>query len=212
MMEQAETLDQSGRVLGPRALKTRARLLAATELQLGRQSVRELSVVEITREAGTSPATFYQYFGDVTDAVLLLAEHVSATTAAALAEVGDEWTGEEGLENARTMVNALLDIWDEHRSLLLARNVMADEGDERFHGVRRDSVGAMIGRLATRLREIRRTGVLAPEIHTGVAAIALVAMVERIAAYSFELSQNGMSRETLAETCARIVHDGMART
>ena len=115
MAEEAVTLDQTGRVLGPRALRTRARLLAATRAQLGRQRLRELSVVDIAREAGTSPATFYQYFADVSDAVLLLAEQVSDETAAALAEVGTAWTGEEGLESARAIANVMLDIWDAHR-------------------------------------------------------------------------------------------------
>ena len=64
---------QSGRVLGPKALQTRERLLGATDDLLSKRSLRELRVVDIARKAGTSPATFYQYFRDVEDAVLLLA-------------------------------------------------------------------------------------------------------------------------------------------
>ncbi len=62
---QRKTVDQSGRALGPRALHTRQRLLDATVELLSQQSVRDLSVVEIAKRAGTSPATFYQYFKDV---------------------------------------------------------------------------------------------------------------------------------------------------
>ena len=210
-MSAVETLDQSGRVLGPRALKTRARLLAATESQLSRRSVRELSVADITRQAGTSPATFYQYFGDVTDAVLQLASDVSAETARRLEAVSDDWKGDAGLENARTLVRVLLEIWDTHRPLLLARNVMADEGDRRFFEVRRDSVGGVIGRMSERLKEIHEAGGIAKELHPGVAAIGLVMMVERLACYELELGSQGLSREELMESCARIVHDGMAR-
>ncbi len=58
------TVDQSGRVLGQRALHTRQRLLDATVELLTHRSVRDISVVEIARKASTSPATFYQYFKD----------------------------------------------------------------------------------------------------------------------------------------------------
>ena len=68
------TVDQSGRTLGPRALLTRERLLEATEELLGERSLRDLSVVEIARKVGTSPATFYQYFKDAQEATLRLAE------------------------------------------------------------------------------------------------------------------------------------------
>ncbi len=210
-MSGAQTLDQSGRVLGPRALKTRARLLVATEAQLSRRSVRELSVAEITREAGTSPATFYQYFGDGTDAVLQLASEVSAETALRLEAVSDEWRGEAGLENARTLVRIVVQVWDAHRPLLLARNVMAEEGDRRFFEVRRDSVGGLIGRMSDRLTEIHAAGGIAKELHPGVAAIGLVMMVERLACYGVELGNQGLSRELLVESCARMLHDAMAR-
>ena len=67
-------VDQSGRVLGPKAQQTRQRLLDATHALLARRGLRELRVVEIARKIGTSPATFYQYFSDVEEAVLSLAE------------------------------------------------------------------------------------------------------------------------------------------
>ncbi|MEZ5320950.1 MAG: helix-turn-helix domain-containing protein [Microthrixaceae bacterium] len=64
---------------------------------------RDLKVTDIAREAGTSPATFYQYFGDVEAAVLALAEQ--------LAERGNEqlnrlvrdttWTGRRGTARRR---------------------------------------------------------------------------------------------------------------
>ena len=43
--------------------------------------LRDLRVVDIAREVGTSPATFYQYFRDVEEAVLALAEEVGEQTA-----------------------------------------------------------------------------------------------------------------------------------
>src|SRR5262245_41368557 len=76
-VDQIQALD--GRSLGPRGVETRRRLLDATRVLLETHGVRDLRVVDIAREVGTSPATFYQYFRDVEEAVLALA-----------AEVGDE--------------------------------------------------------------------------------------------------------------------------
>ena len=55
---------------------TRRRLLKATADSLETHGVRDLRVVDIARAVGTSPATFYQYFRDVEDAVLVLADAV----------------------------------------------------------------------------------------------------------------------------------------
>ena len=55
--EPAQAVDQSGRQLGPRALSTRQGLLDATRALLRERSVRDLTVVEIARPAGTTPPT-----------------------------------------------------------------------------------------------------------------------------------------------------------
>lgn len=58
-----------GRVPGRRGQATRQKLLDCTADMLRTTSYRDLKVVDIAREAGTSPATFYQYFPDVESAI-----------------------------------------------------------------------------------------------------------------------------------------------
>jgi AcrR family transcriptional regulator len=48
-----------GRALGRRGLRTRHRSLEPTGGLLETDGVRDLRVVDIAREVGTSPATFY---------------------------------------------------------------------------------------------------------------------------------------------------------
>ena len=62
-----------GRVPGRRGRATRQRLLDCTGEMLTTTSYRDVKVIDIAREAGTSPATFYQYFADVEAAILVLA-------------------------------------------------------------------------------------------------------------------------------------------
>ena len=61
-----------GRPIGKRGAQTRRKLLDATSSLLETHGSRDLHVVEIARAVGAAPATFYQYFRDVEDAVLAL--------------------------------------------------------------------------------------------------------------------------------------------
>ena len=63
-----------GRVPGRRGLATRKRLVECTIDLLATTSYRDLKVTDITRAAGTSPATFYQYFVDLETVLLAVAE------------------------------------------------------------------------------------------------------------------------------------------
>ncbi len=206
-MAEAEprTLDQSGRPLGPRALHTRQRLLEATEELLGERSVRDISVVEIARRAGTSPATFYQYFKDVSEATLRLAEQAVGELPAVLELIDGHWRGQRGLETARAIVEAFVRHWDAHRSVLLVRNLAADEGDRRFTKVRRQALAPVIEHLAAKVAESQESGRIAAEVHPYAAAAALASILERLSAYHREIEYFGVTREHLVETCARIL-------
>jgi AcrR family transcriptional regulator len=200
-----KTLDQSGRELGPRALQTRKRLLQATHELLDRQSVRDASVVEIARRAGTSPATFYQYFKDVSEATLRLAEEAASETPALVELIDRPWRGQQGLETARDIVSAFVEHWDIHRAVLRVRNLAADEGDRRFQKVRREALTPVIEHLARRVEEAQQAGRIAHEMHPYAAAAALAAMLERLSAHHREIESFGATRDHLVETCARIL-------
>ena len=201
----ARPLDQSGRELGPRALQTRQKLLDATASLLGQQSVRDMSVVDIARTAGTSPATFYQYFKDVSEATLRLAEQAADEMPEMLEIITGSWEGEQGLVRARRLVDAFVRHWDEHRAVLLVRNLAADEGDRRFLRVRQKAMTPVLARLAEQVIGGQQAGRVDRAIVPQAAAAALGAILERLAAYHRELETVGVRREDLVETCARIL-------
>ena len=197
--------DQSGRELGPRALQTRQRLLDATSQLLAERSVRDVSVVDIARTAGTSPATFYQYFKDVSEATLRLAEQAADEMPEMLDILSGSWEGEQGLDRARRLVDAFVRHWDEHRAVLLVRNLAADEGDRRFLRVRQKAMTPVLARLAEQVIGGQQAGRVDRAIVPQAAAAALGAILERLAAYHRELETVGVRREDLVETCARIL-------
>ena len=206
-MSEGETraVDQSGRRLGPRALHTRQRLLDATVALLNERSVRDVSVVEIARKANTSPATFYQYFRDVDEATLRLAEQAAEEMPAVIQLIDDSWRGQRGLDTARAIVTAFVDHWDAYRAVLLVRNLAADEGDRRFQKVRRQALFPVIEHLARKVEQAKKQGRIPAEVHASAAAAAMASILERLAAYHREIEYFGVTREHLIETCARIL-------
>jgi AcrR family transcriptional regulator len=202
---EAKLVDQSGRTLGPRAAETRQRLLDATEELLATRRLRDLRVIDVARRVGTSPATFYQYFEDLEDAVLALAERAALEIPAIVSEIRGSFDGAEGLPRARRIVEAFIAHWDAHRAVLRVRNLASEEGDARFLGVRRRVHGPVIEALAEQVRRSRAAGRVAAGIHPFAAAAALAAILERLAAYHPELRAFGVTREHLVETSARIL-------
>jgi AcrR family transcriptional regulator len=200
-----QIVDQSGRVLGPRALSTRQRLLEATRSQLERLSLRDLRVSDIARSVGASPATFYQYFRDASDAVLHLAEEASDEMPAIVETIAGSWQGEEGVERARRIAEAFIDHWDRHHAALRVRNTASDEGDERFQEVRNRAMTPVLVALARQVEAGQRAGRVPQAQHPQAAAAALAAILERLAAYHRELERFGVTREHLIDTTALIV-------
>ena len=195
------TVALDGRPLGKRGALTRRRLLNATGHLLETNGLRDLRVVDIAREVGTSPATFYQYFRDVPEAVLALAEEVGEQTAPLRDLLEQPWRGSDGLELARALVDGFLLYWDQHRAILRTRNLAAQEGDQRFRDVRNRSLEPLTEAIAAQVAAASPEG-LAPY----AAAAALVAMMERMAAFHVDLEPYGVSRADVVETTARILH------
>jgi AcrR family transcriptional regulator len=163
-------------------------------------------VVEIARKARTSPATFYQYFKDVEDATLCLAEQAADEVPGVVELIDASWRGQKGFETARAIVDAFVRHWDAYRAVLLVRNLAADEGDRRFQRVRRRAMAPVLEHLAQRVSESQQGGRIAPEIHPYAAAAAMASILERLAAYHKELEVFGVTREQLVDTCARILY------
>lgn len=204
MTEPAVALD--GRPLGRRGTQTRRRLLDATAELLETHGIRDLRVVDIARAVGSSPATFYQYFRDVEEAVLALAREVGDELAPLAAHLDPPWDAESGLNDARALVDGFVDYWDRHRAVLRTRNLAAQERDERFREVRNNTLGVFMASLAAKIAQARDAGHVDPAVSPAAASAALVALIERMASFHRELEHFGISRADLVETTARILH------
>jgi AcrR family transcriptional regulator len=190
-----------GRSLGRRGALTRRRLLDATGELLETRGLRDLRVVDIARAVGTSPATFYQYFRAVEDAVLVLAEEAAEDLGSVIARLDEPWSD----ASSHRMVDAFIDSWSQHRAVLRTRNLAAQEGDQRFRAVRLASLRPITEALAAKITEAQRAGRVDTSMSPIAAASAMVAMTERVAAFHREIEELGVTPEALVETTARII-------
>ena len=194
------------RVLGPRALATRKRLLDATAELLESGGLLDFKVVEVARKIGTSPATFYQYFATVEDVILALSNEIGSELEPVHDAIRQPWDTEAGLRLARELVGAYMRHWDQHRAVLRIRNLAAEEGDQRFRAARLKVTEPITAALAAKVAESKSAGKVAAEVNSYAAAAAMVALLERMVAYRFELEARGVDRDALVETTARIIH------
>ena len=169
-------------------------------------------MVDITREAGTSPATFYQYFADV-DAILLdLARAAGENEQALLALFSSDWTGSDGAAKARAFVDAYMGFWHDHQAILRIRNLKAEEGASAFRRSRTRASLPIIEAMEAMIQRSQAAGRVDESLDPFAAAAAMVAMLERLLAYQKEIGQRGTTREDLRETLAGILHQTLAGT
>ncbi len=189
-----------GRVPGRRGLATRQRMLDATGALLDSVAYRDLKVVDIAREAGTSPATFYQYFPDVETAVLAMA-----------ADLGDAWYGDlsnlityrdwEGDPDgsAHRVADGMLEFWTRHKPVLRVLDMASMEGDLRFREIRANLLAGATEALMDLATERDIPG--DPMASAGV----VVGMLAHVANHQHGLERWGVSHDVLVDTVAGII-------
>src|SRR5947209_14468841 len=126
-----------GRIPGPRGLATRNRLVECTAAIVATTPYSDLRVTDIARAAGTSPATFYQYFVDLDAALLVLATQTTEIGAQLAGFIQNRrWRGKAGYAAARELVDGFLDFWQAHLPVLRVVDLLTEAGDARLRAAR----------------------------------------------------------------------------
>ena len=195
-----------GRVIGRRAIQTRRRILDATAALLREQGALDLKVIDVAREVGTSPATFYQYFADVEDAILCLAGELVERVPEFSGRIDATWTEPGGLDRARALVADYTRFWDDNGAVLRIMHLRADEREKRFQRIRvaynEQFMTAMVALVRRAQADRRLPAVMDPEAAAG----AMLAVLDRVPSYRESFERRGTSREAMVETIARILY------
>jgi len=194
-----------GRVIGERATATRRRLLDATLELLKRDGPMELKVVDVTREAGAAPATFYQYFADLDAAILALADDALDDEGPLASLLLEPWRSADDWPRVLQFVDAYAAYWDRHQVILMARTMRADAGDIIFRGARARADLMVIRRMADLVSISQNEGRLPSYLDPFATAAGMRAMAERLFIFEPSLRRRGTSREGLRNTLAAIL-------
>ncbi|MFL6238506.1 MAG: TetR/AcrR family transcriptional regulator [Actinomycetes bacterium] len=196
-----------GRVPGRRGRATRTKLLECLEGMLASSSFRDLKVTDVTREAGTSPATFYQYFPDIETAVLAIAEQMAEEGSRLRACVTDgTWRGNDAYATAEQVVDGFLAFWEQHQSLLRVIDLAVLEGDTRFRDTRVRMLNSVTSAFADVIASLRKDDDAAePTAMSG----ALVAMLAHTAAHQDGFESWDIHVRELRRALADLVYWGV---
>jgi AcrR family transcriptional regulator len=196
-----------GRVPGRRGLATRRRLLDALAGMLDTTSYRDLKVVDIARAAGTSPATFYQYFPQVEAAVLALAEELAEDGGRELRALvaGHRWDGADAASTPYLVADGFLSFWARHGALLSVIDLAALDGDERFRELRTRLLNGASLALEDAVGRARDAGRLPADTAPRAVSYVLTAMLAHVAAHQRGLGDFGVPVDQLRTTMARII-------
>lgn len=208
----SDTTATDGRVIGERAQQTRRRILDATTALVRANGALDLKVMDVAREVGTSPATFYQYFSDVEDAIYALSTEMIEKVAPIHAQMEANWHDGSlgtGLDHARRLVSDYTDFWDANGAVLRIMLLRADERDERFRQVRREYNAPFMAAMVEKVRSAQTAGRLTTALDAEATAGAMLAALDRLPNYREGFEKRGTSREAMIETVARLLYSSL---
>ncbi|PZT75926.1 MULTISPECIES: TetR family transcriptional regulator [unclassified Streptomyces] len=208
MTGQVRTVD--GRVAGRRGQATRQKLLDCLSEMLSSSPYRDVKVIDVARKAGTSPATFYQYFPDVEGAVLEIAEEM-AKEGSGLTELvaGRSWVGKSGWQTAEQLVEGFLDFWRRNDAILRVVDLGAAEGDKRFNKIRMKILNSVTGSLTESVKELQAKGKVDKDVSAAAMAGSLVVMLAGVASHQKGFTAWGVKQAELKPNLALLVHLGI---
>ncbi|KKD03372.1 MULTISPECIES: TetR family transcriptional regulator [Streptomyces] len=199
-----------GRVAGRRGQATRQKLLDCLSEMLSSSPYRDVKVIDVARKAGTSPATFYQYFPDVEGAVLEIAEQM-ATEGGQLTQLleGRSWVGKAGWQTAQELVDGFLEFWRRNDAILRVVDLGAAEGDKRFYKLRMKILNSVNNSLSDSVAELQAKGKVDKDVNPAAVAGSLVAMLAAVASHQKGFQTWGVKQAELKPNLALLVHLGV---
>jgi AcrR family transcriptional regulator len=195
-----------GRVPGRRGMATRQRLLECTAELLVATPWRSIKVIDIARQAGTSPAAFYQYFENVEAAITVLAEELVEGVGVLAGLVDGDWSEGASWTTAVAVVEGFMDYWETNRAVFRVVELTTVEGDLRFQGLRVRALNAVTVTLA-RVIATAGGGSGSPTGADPMAAAGtLIAMLAQVSGHRYGFEFWGIRTASLVDSQARLLH------
>lgn len=189
---------------GPKGERTRRRILDATAALLAERSYADIRITEIARTAGIVQPNFYTYFASIEDAVLALAREISADGLSV--HLDPDWDGEGGIEHARSLAEAAIDLWRRHREVFSIVGALADKRHGDFAAVRVNQMRALYKAFEAKIRKGQAAGRISADITPRLAGYECVGVIASAGQRYELLIASGFTHRELVETTARLLH------
>jgi len=190
-----------GRELRARGRRTMQRLLDAGSTVFAEKGYHAARVDDIVKKAKTSHGTFYLYFSSKEDLFRALAISVATEMAALAADFPPIVGGRSGRADIRAWLGRFYDLY--RRSGAVIRTwTEAEMSDSEFGRIGGGLVTEFSARIAARIRPA------APDVDPQLAAMVLVALVERTCYYHVTGSLR-TDADTMLDTLATTVQLGV---
>lgn len=186
----AASYNHYGQKIGSKGERTRRALIEATVELLQSNGLRDVSVVDVARAAGISPATFYVYFRGVPEVVLAALQDASQTSPELEDLIGRDWKAAGAAGAAARFVDAYTRLWNANGTVFRVRNLAAEEGDARFYQARMQAAGPMMLGISAAVARAQAAGRVPASLSARACAGTILMMLERLAAVG-PLTQEG---------------------
>ncbi len=194
-----------GQRLGRKGQETRARIIAVTREIIEEGTDEQLSLSAVARRAELRMSSLYNYFTDLSDLFLAVAEPViAASEDAYVGFIRKRWPDDALAEHCLTFIEAFHEFWRANAQLLHMRNAIADQHEPRIMTHRIDMARAVIRLLGQQMDAPadRFTGVeydLASVLYTGLERVVTIATDERLQAHYPPTIQPRFQGETIKQ-------------
>jgi AcrR family transcriptional regulator len=191
------------RKLRTQGRETLRKLLDAGMIVFDRRGYHAARVDDIVKVAKTSHGTFYLYFANKEDLFWALLSDVSEEMTALSASLGAVSPGRKGYDELRNWLERFVDLYRRYAPVIRAwTESETDAGERGVFGA--EVLSRFARRLSDRIREVDPPPGLDPD----VAALAMVAMIERFSYYVLTRSVS-IDHEELLDTLATMLHIGV---
>jgi AcrR family transcriptional regulator len=191
-----------GRELRARGRRTMRKLLDAGVETFAQRGFHAARVDDIVKLAQTSHGTFYLYFANKEELFRALAHEVADQMIALADSLPPIDAGPDGRSELRAWLDRFVEVYEQYGPVIRAWTEAETDGSE-FGRLGTDVLTEFARVLTGR---IRRSS--SPDVNPQIAALAVVAMIERFNYYVLSRQVN-VSRDEMLDTLARVTHAGL---
>jgi AcrR family transcriptional regulator len=191
------------RKLRSQGKKTLRKLLDAAITVFEKRGYHAARVDDIVKVAKTSHGTFYLYFANKEDLFRALLADVSNEMTQLSQSLGPIGPSKAGYDHLRAWLSGFFDMYERYHPVIRAWTE-SEVGDRELGRLGASVLGGLTAQLTLRIRETDPSAAIDPS----VAALAMVAMIERFSYYVVSRRLD-VDRDVALDTLASTLHVGV---